>query len=277
MPVLIRSQSTPGFRPGVVVLGLLLLLGGAGLTHADSCASSAPLRSARVDHVIDGDTVALADGRDVRLIGINAPETSHGDKPGEPMGQVAKAALARLLPRGASVYLQPGVEDRDHYGRLLAHLFLRESGGSVEESLLRQGLAQRIAIPPNLELADCLRNAEREALTGRRGIWSESYFAPRNARELSSADAGYRRVRLKVTAIHTDRRGWWLDTDGPLALRVLQRDAARFPAPPNAWVGRQLIVRGWIKDRSSDYRAKRHGYAPMLLPLQHPDMIESGL
>lgn len=276
---------TPGLVPGVFVSARAFFVLAAlcvARVAAQECAPSGPLQPVRVDYVIDGDTFALKDGRHVRLIGINAPETGHGDRSGEPLGAAAKGELAKLLPRGSMTYLQLGDEPRDRYGRQLAHVFRSEAGArverfeSVEATLLRDGLAQHIAIPPNTDFADCLAAAERTARTAGRGLWREAYFAPRDARTLSVADAGYRRVRVKIEAVHRDRHGWWLETGGPLVLRLDDRDAAGFTVKPKDWIGKTLVVRGWVRDRSADKSVRQRGFAPLLLPLQHPVMVESG-
>lgn len=69
-----------------------------------------------VAHVIDGDTFDLADGRTVRVLGIDSCEMStHA-------GKDAKTAAETAL-NGAAVTLtaQPGV-DRDRYGRILRYV-----------------------------------------------------------------------------------------------------------------------------------------------------------
>jgi endonuclease YncB( thermonuclease family) len=297
----VRSHKTPGFKPGVFVSAwyvssprfflqfMFALLWPTAALHAADCAPTAPLQAARIDHVIDGDTVALQGGGHVRLIGINAPETGHRDRPGEPLAAAAKAALAKLLPRGATVYLQVGGQAQDHYGRRLAHIFQRDSvnrdpshggsggSGNVEAELLRAGLAQHIAVPPNIELAACLQQAERTARSAGRGLWRDPYFAPRDALTLSVKDAGYRRVRVKIEAARRDRYGWWLESGGPLVLRLDDRDAAAFSGKPEQWVGKTLVVRGWISDRSANKAVRQRGFAPLLLPLRHPAMVETGI
>ena len=280
MSSLQRQHKTPGLQSGVFVCGLRIFAASLAASispsiHAEDCAPTAPLQAAALHHVIDGDTVALADGRHVRLIGINAPELGHNGKAGEPLGAVAKSALAKLL--GPTIYLQPGEEPRDHYGRMLAHVFQHQHGGSVEALLLQQGLAQQIFIPPNVALSDCLHRAEKVARSAGRGVWAEPYFAPRDVRILTVDDAGYRRVRLTITAAHSDRRGWWLETNGPLVLRLAHRDLDSFSGKPKAWIGRQWVVRGWVVYRRGDPSAKTLGRAPLLLNLQSPDMVEAGL
>lgn len=271
-------HKTPGSMPGVFVSAcrvFWLLLAFAPALHAAECAPGGPLQAARVEFVIDGDTLALADGARVRLIGINAPETGHRDQPGEPFGAAAKKALAGLLPRGAMVYLQDGAEARDRYGRRLAHAFRNPDGDSIEARLLREGLAQQVAIPPNTDFAACLQDAERAARAAGRGIWPEPYFAPRDASALTAADAGYRRVRARIERVQRDRHGWWLETGGALTLRLNDGDARAFTSRPEQWAGKTLIVRGWVRDRSASKAVRERGYAPLLLPLQHPAMIES--
>lgn len=283
--VLSRQQKTPGLQSGVfvsdgrkrelrfIIAGLAALF--IASSHAQDCAPTASLQPVSLHHVIDGDTIALADGRHVRLIGINAPELGHRDKAGEPLGAVARSALAKVL--APTIYVQPGAEPRDHYGRMLAHIFQRPNGGSVEALLLQQGLAQQVMIPPNVELADCLHHAEQTARSAGRGVWSEPYFAPRDARGLTAEDAGYRRVRLTVTAAQSDRHGWWLETNGPLVLRLQYRYVGRFVGKPPAWVGRRWVVRGWIVSRRGDPFLKSQGRAPLLMSLQDPGMVETGL
>ena len=280
MFALLSQHKMPGLQSGIFVSGrgwaaAILAAAFIASSHAQDCAPTAPLESAALHHVIDGDTVALNDGRHVRLIGINAPELGHQGRAGEPLGAVAKSALAKLL--APTIYLQLGAEPRDHYGRMLAHVFQRPDGGSVEAQLLQQGLAQHIVIPPDVELATCLHRAEQVARAACRGVWGEPYFAPRDVRSLTDEDAGYRRVRLTITAAQSDRRGWWLETNGPLVLRLQHRDVGQFAGKPPTWAGRQWVVRGWIVSRKHDPFLKSQGRAPLLMNLQNPDMVETGL
>jgi endonuclease YncB( thermonuclease family) len=242
---------------------------------AEPCQPQQPLQAARVTRVVDGDTVKLHSGDSVRLIGINAPELGYNGRAGEPLAQAAKQRLAALLAQQREIYLEPGVEQRDRYGRRLAHLFLRRDGGSIEAELLREGYALQVVVPPNVAHRDCLRQAEAEARQGLRGVWAESHFAPRDARRLGGADAGFRRVRLRIDEISANRSGWWLE-GGRLALRLSRTDRAAFPAcVPDCWRGRTLVVRGWLIDRSGQRAVRERGHPPLLLTLRDPGMVES--
>ena len=97
---------------------------------------------ARVTEVIDGDTVVLDNGRQVRLVGIQAPKLPLG-RPGFekwPLADAAKSALEDLV-LGKTVTLGYGGLRTDRYNRLLAHLFLPD-GAWVQGRLLEDGMAR---------------------------------------------------------------------------------------------------------------------------------------
>ncbi len=87
----------------------------------------------RVASVIDGDTLRLADGRTVRLVGIDTPER------GECGFEAATERLAALV-RGEPVALGRSDEDTDRYGRLLRYVDVDATDVGLE--LLRDGLAE---------------------------------------------------------------------------------------------------------------------------------------
>jgi hypothetical protein len=178
------------------------------------------------------------------------------------------------LPAGATIYVQPGAEPRDRHGRLLAHVFRRRDGGSVEAELLRRGLGFRVAIPPNLAYQDCFAGAEREARRAGLGVWREPALAPRDASGLTRAATGIQRVRARVVKVEESARSWWLETDGPLVLRVDKSDRRHFAEAPSDWLGRTLVVRGWVVDRGARGAVRQRDLKPLLLHLRHAAMVE---
>ena len=251
----------------------------AGNAHADTCRPTQPLTPAVVKSIGDGDTLQLADGRRLRLVGVNTPELRHGREPEQPQAVAAKRALAQLLPAGATVYLQPGAAPRDRHGRLLAHAFRSQRGDSIEAELLRRGFGFRVAIPPNLAYQDCFAAAEGEARRAARGVWREPAFAPRPAASLT--DAGFRRVRARVVKVEESAGSWWLDTDGPLVLRLDKADLRYFregandwAGDPKGWLGRTVTVRGWVVDRAQQAAVRKRKMKPLMLRLQHISMLE---
>jgi micrococcal nuclease len=127
--------------------------------------------SARVARVVDGDTIEIGlDGgrEDLRLIGIDTPETV---KPGAPVqcyGPRASAFTHRLL-EGRTVRVVFGIERRDVYGRLLGYVRLGDR--MVNAMLVRRGLARTLTIPPNDRFAPLFRRAALEAARAGRGLW----------------------------------------------------------------------------------------------------------
>lgn len=80
-----------------------------------------------VSRVMDGDTIEVAGGVRVRMIGIDAPEISGGAC----FGTEAAAEARRLLPVAQRVRLVYDVERLDRYGRTLAYVYSLPEGRFV--------------------------------------------------------------------------------------------------------------------------------------------------
>lgn len=95
---------------------------------------------ARIEYVIDGDTVALTNGRHVRLVQIDTPEVYYSP---ECYGAQASRITKRLLPPGTAVrlYREPKTDAVDAYGRLLRYVFRVRDGLDVNVQLVRVGAA----------------------------------------------------------------------------------------------------------------------------------------
>ncbi|MDD2903025.1 MAG: thermonuclease family protein [Syntrophales bacterium] len=150
----------------------IILLLAAALAWGCGRAPQLPPQKAKVIQVIDGDTLVLAGERRVRLLSIDAPEMARKGRPAQFMAYKAKAYLAQLT-RGKEVRLEYGQLRYDHYGRLLAHVFLADNT-LVEAALLRQGLAHVYIHPPNIRYREVLLAAQKEAMDARRGIWRKA-------------------------------------------------------------------------------------------------------
>lgn len=140
-----------------------------------------------VVRAVDGDTLEVRlDGggtEDVRLIGVDTPETVKPDTPVQCFGPRASAFQHRVA-EGRRVRLVVGVEPRDVYGRLLAYAYLQpparvsDNPGRpaqherfLNAELLRRGLARTLAIPPNIRFAERFEALERGAARAGRGLW----------------------------------------------------------------------------------------------------------
>jgi micrococcal nuclease len=127
--------------------------------------------SAYVTRVVDGDTLEVRIGdevEDVRLIGVDTPETVDPDTQTQCFGPRASRFAHRLVEH-ERLRLVLGVERRDTYGRLLAYAYVGHK--FVNAELVRRGLARTLTIPPNsLHRALFERLQLRAARTGR-GLW----------------------------------------------------------------------------------------------------------
>jgi micrococcal nuclease len=126
---------------------------------------------AYVTRVVDGDTVEAQIGdvvEDVRLIGIDTPETVKPEAPVECFGAEASSFTHRVL-EGQPVRLVYGVERHDIYDRLLAYVYIGHR--FVNAELVRRGLARTLEIPPNTLHSALFRRLELKAARAGRGLW----------------------------------------------------------------------------------------------------------
>jgi micrococcal nuclease len=123
---------------------------------------------ARVERVVDGDTVVLDAIGKTRLIGIDTPEVYGG---AECYGPEASRFAKRVLTPGRRVRYEIGADPRDRYDRALAYVFL-EDGRLFNAMLVRRGYATPLAIAPNTDRAGLFERLSRGAERRRVGMWS---------------------------------------------------------------------------------------------------------
>ncbi len=115
-----------------------------------------------VVRVIDGDTLELATGEKVRLLGINAPEMNEGNY------ELARKSLAKAV-EGKDVSFES--KDKDRYGRVLAWVYLEDL--SVNLGMIQSGLAHAY-FPEYSRYEQVFREAEEQAREKGLGIWERS-------------------------------------------------------------------------------------------------------
>lgn len=159
----------------------MLIVGALAVLVAVRCWQSVPDRlppenlaegTYRVERVVDGDTLLLANQARIRLQGIDTPETVKPNHPVEPFGPEASAFTRKFVAEGGGrVRLQFDRERVDKYGRFLAYVW--EDDRMLNEALLRAGLATaETGFRYSAAMKDRFRRAEREAQAAGRGIWS---------------------------------------------------------------------------------------------------------
>ncbi len=245
-------------------LSVVLTVVWSAAAFAYSCPPDRIDETVRVAYVHDGDTVALADGRKLRIVGINTPELGFKGASPEAFATEARDALRAQLASRREIGLRFDQQQKDRYGRVLAHVFL-ENGVSLTAQLLEQGYGSALAVPPNLWNADCYRAAEREARTRRRGIWVLPAYQHTDAAVVDLDASGYKILQGRVSRWVARGGATALYLDGNVVLRVHDADAGYFEPGffqrgPGYWQGREIEFRGWL------HRYKDHLY----MRIRHP-------
>lgn len=199
-----------------------------------------------ISQVYDGDTVKLSDGRKLRLIGIDAPEIGQGKRPPQALAITATQALRKLLATSPNLRLRFDAELKDKYRRQLAHLYL-QNGTSVEATLLEQGLATALTVPPNTWNLTCYQAAEQRARSARRGIWALSAYQPVDTAALPARAEGFRLIKGRVERVGKSRKSIWLNLDGNVSLRIDREDLPYFKGYDlEQMKNRRVLARGWL-------------------------------
>lgn len=127
----------------------------------------------KVRNVYDGDTLTLTDERRVRFLGVDTPEI----KENQPFSQEAKAYTKDLCDK-QDVWLsfEPGQAKEDHYGRLLAFVWVKQQQGYLCVNLGIVSAGYATAYTPNanskLHNWETFVTLQNEARAAKRGTWS---------------------------------------------------------------------------------------------------------
>jgi endonuclease YncB( thermonuclease family) len=167
---------------------VVLLLCGARLASSIATADDdvIPADAVQVEliEVIDGDTIDvdfdLGPGVDrdrVRMIGIDTPETnySYGNHP-ECYGEEASKKTDSLLVASSEIWLERDEDPVDNNDRLLRYVwYISDIDGKVHllnEQLVAEGYAEAHYYAPNGLYQDRLDEAQDNAITEGRGMWT---------------------------------------------------------------------------------------------------------
>lgn len=159
-PTLDRESATPD-----ATLQAAATLGTAPQVPA---ANANPARSCVIAKLADGDSFTCADGRKVRLLLIDTPETGQ-----KPWGLMAKRQLESLAGPGTTVRLELDRSPTDRYGRTLAYVWV--DSVMINEWMVARGWAVVLAYE-NVRYLDRLQRAERTAQAEKKGFWQAWAF-----------------------------------------------------------------------------------------------------
>ncbi|MET4636101.1 micrococcal nuclease [Kaistia defluvii] len=268
-------------------LGLVMAMLGAMMaeaTGAERSERTAGLHECRlvegetglVASVVDGDTLVLDSGLEVRLVGMQAPKLPLGrpDFTAWPLAEEAKTALERMA-LGQAAQLRYGGARRDRYGRALAHVEILPEGGEplwLQQAMVAGGLARVYSFADNRQCVDALMNVERQARKSGLGLWPDPYYAIRPATDpaLATRHDVYDLVEGRVVSVgergpiaYLDfGRDWSTDFTAVLtaeALAALAEDGIDV----KALRGKRVRLRGWIESHDGPS-----------LRITHPEQLE---
>lgn len=130
---------------------------------------------ARVEEVVDGDTVVVRFGETkerVRLIGVDTPETHHPNKAVQCFGEAASEYLKGLLSNtDVRLEADPTNTNRDRYDRLLRYVYT-EDNELVNLKIISEGYGFAYTIFP-FQKIDQFRAAQAQASAQSSGLWGE--------------------------------------------------------------------------------------------------------
>lgn len=210
--------------------------------------------TAHVTSIVDGDTVGLDDGRQVRLVGLQAPKLGLGRQNFEdwPLAAEAKARLASMV-LNRSVGLAFGGVRTDRYGRLLAHLYA-DDGSWIQARMIASGLARVYSFPDNRACVGALLAFETDARLDQRGVWAEAYYAVQLAsatEALLDLENTFQLVEGKIKEVAIVRGRVFLnfgdDWRTDFTITVAPRDVRRFDIDFEDYRRQTVRVRGWMK------------------------------
>jgi micrococcal nuclease len=234
-----------------------------------------PVRS--VARVIDGETLALDDGTEVRLIGALAPRAFDvGAETGQwsPERDATEALGSLVLGKTVTLGFAGGKTDK--YGRWLAHVFVTGPDAEVDTDKIwvqgRQLLAGHARAYATAGHRGCLVELlahERVARDRSLGLWREAAYAIRRANPpyaLTTYRGTFQIVAGDVTRAGDARDGSYLAfgvergeertardgrRDFSVTIKRTDREVlGQFNGKVAQLKGQRLEVRGWIENRA---------------------------
>ena len=173
------------FALGVALAAAVAAMCGVDDACAQDAAAIAPracggeaIADSTVARIEDGRTLTLADGRQVRLAGIEVPPLPLPQQTDPaPGGKAARAALDALAG-GDHVVLLGGETGPDRYGRLTAYAYTERDGDEifVQGELIAAGYARVGDRVAGRACATALLAREAAARRGKLGLWADPYY-----------------------------------------------------------------------------------------------------
>ena len=253
------------FRRRGVLAAILTLLNSTAIAAAACPSELGP--EVRVARVIDGETVALDDGAEVRLVNI---------VPSEGRGEAARGALRQLLAAGGRAQLALSGRERDRRGRWLAQLYLLRGGGRlwVQGDLIGRGVARAYSLADTRACMRELQALEARARANRLGLWSDPETAVLPAwqtRAILRRRNAFAIVEGRVHTVAATRKWTFINFEADwrrdFTIAIAAADRRLFDGSDvrlDGIEGMRLRVRGWVESWNGP-----------VIKATHPEQIET--
>ncbi len=244
-------------------------------------------QSGQVAGVIDGRTVRLTDGREIRLIGLDVPQPPLGSIPQQSvamddvgvrqdpqqaddnfLAHAARSALETML-LGKTVTLRFSQQPMDRYGRWLAHV-IRDDGLWIQGALLSDGWGWVHSFRDNRARIGEMLALEAVARRNKSGIWADPAYRVLTATTAREAMGRFALIEGRVHQVAVVRGTTFLNFGHnwreDFTIRITNRDRRRFEAAGYSmsdYQGRRVRVRGMVESWNG----------PMIR-IDHPERIE---
>lgn len=250
-----------GFARRSFALAAVASMSLACSASADACTLETKAETVAVERVLDGDTVALDDGRLVRLAGVEAPKAPLGTKAGEwPLGETAREAL-ETSAKGRVLELRAARVSPDRRNRILGYLTEIDSAdhAGLQVALLRSGTLRVAADAAGRDCRATLAEAETSAISSRLGLWSEPYYEVLDASDgaaLAALDGRFVVAEGRVASVRTSAGRAYINFGrrwrGALSLTLSEAALRRFGGfeAMGATAGARMRVRGVVEMRA---------------------------
>lgn len=251
------------------------------LPNTADCPLGKPTRFGEVAKVLDGQTLELADGQVLRLIGALAPHPRkfrpalRRRSKSRSLSQRSKSAL-RALALGKRLGLVQTGRKKNRYGQILAHAVLLDGMRPkwLQYELVARGLARAYSFPDNRACMRQLLQAEEKARKAQQGIWHTKHaFAVRQASRPQTLYRYINRFEIiegEIVKVGQTRKSVYLNFGRnwrkDFTVMIGARDKKRFTRAGidfDKLAGQRVRVRGWLESWNG----------PML-KLTHPEQLE---
>lgn len=151
------------------------------LAHAQNALS---YKDIQVAEVIDGETLELANGERVKLIGVDCPTA-------ETLDGLKATLFLKVIAEGKKITLEFDEKKKDNDGRLLAYAYISAGTGCsaclprwaygkifennlnifLNATILKAGYVSSATVSPNVKYADLFTSLYEEAREKKKGLW----------------------------------------------------------------------------------------------------------